>query len=376
MMSFHRPCILLLLHATLSLQTISALSTGLARSPSSFIRETSPLHRRLFAGAAKQPNFASSTKPFDSALASSSTTAGLASSRNPQGFTDDAIYRPVFESGLRYRKDDWWTNLLNLPSSYVLRRIWPHLAVNVVISIVVTIVYKLSWWPAISIPMLGHNLLGGFLGLLLVFRQNTAYSRFWDARCVWSQVAAKTRTMALEIVTHIRPKAPNSAKRLLTLVAAFPDALAYSCLGKIYPLAHNVKKLVLPRVARTTTKVAPATILCMMIQEELHNTENEMKKRELLENLHILEISHAVGSLASYLKACERILNSPVPWSYSRHTSRFLTIYTATLPLAVVSTLGWLTVPVMTVLCWCLFGIEEIVSHTVHCIKVIVELYA
>ena len=90
--------------------------------------------------------------------------------------------------------------------------------------------------------MLGHNLLGGFLGLLLVFRQNTAYSRFWDARCVWSQVAAKTRTMALEIVTHIRPKAPNSAKRLLTLVAAFPDALAYSCLGKIYPLAHNVKK--------------------------------------------------------------------------------------------------------------------------------------
>lgn len=279
--------------------------------------------------------------------------------------SNDETYRPIFESGLRYKKDDWWKCLVSLPSSYVLLRIRPHLIFNVAISIAVVLAHE-HLWPGLSIPMLGHNLLGGFLGLLLVFRQNTAYSRFWDARCTLSKAAATTRTMAVDIITHIRPLAPNSAERLLELVAAFPDALAYSCLGKIYPLAHNVKKLVVPKVALTKTRLAPATILCIMMQEELHETAIEMgSDRDMLENLHLLDLSHEVGHLASCLKACERILNTPVPWSYSRHASRFLTIYTATLPLAVVSTLGWLTVPVMTVLCWCLFGIEEIVSAIV-----------
>ena len=49
-----------------------------------------------------------------------------------------------------------------------------------------------------------------------------------------------------------------------------------------------------------------------------------------------------------------------VPWSYSRHTSRFLTLWCGTLPLALVPLFGWLTIPVVMVICWCLFGIEEI----------------
>jgi predicted membrane chloride channel (bestrophin family) len=212
--------------------------------------------------------------------------------------------------------------------------------------------------------MLGHNLLGSFLGLLLVFRQNTAYSRFWDARCIWSTAAASCRAMAVSLVTQIRPHAPTSTETLLTLVAAFPDALAFTCLGGSYTLAHNVKKLVIPR-AGIQTRLAPATVLCVMLQETIHACAQEFDRREpgsrgQLENLHLLGLSHEVDVLASSLKTCQRILNTPVPWSYSRHTSRFLTIYAATLPLAVVSTLGWLTIPVMTVLSWCLFGIEEI----------------
>ena len=351
-----------MLQAALLLQTASSLMTTGLLGRVGVVRGThSSCWRHPPSNCLTGTVLSSSRKSLD--IATAAANGGGRLIKSLPVFADDAVYRPVFESGLRYRKDDWWRNLLNLPQSYVLRRIYPHLVYNVAISIVVTLMYKLSWCPAVSIPMLGHNLLGGFLGLLLVFRQNTAYSRFWEARCTWSQAAAKTRTMAIEIVSNIRPLAPKSAERLLALVAAYPDALAYSCLGKIYPLAHNVKKLVLPRVGKgMTTRLAPATILCIMIQEELHNTENEIKIRGLLQDLHILDITHGVGDLAKYLKACERILNTPVPWSYSRHASRFLSIYTATLPLAVVSTLGWLTIPAMTMLCWCLFGIEEIVS--------------
>jgi Bestrophin, RFP-TM, chloride channel len=49
------------------------------------------------------------------------------------------------------------------------------------------------------------------------------------------------------------------------------------------------------------------------------------------------QLEEEVGKLVDYLGMCERILTTPVPRSYSRHTSRFLTVYLFTLPLVLVS---------------------------------------
>jgi len=68
----------------------------------------------------------------------------------------------------------------------------------------------------------------------------------------------------------------------------------------------------------------------------------------------------ALQSLGSQLATCERILKQPVPLSYSRHTSRFLTFYLLSLPFALVNALGWLTVPLVTSICWSFVSIHEI----------------
>lgn len=58
---------------------------------------------------------------------------------------------------------------------------------------------------------------------------------------------------------------------------------------------------------------------------------------------------------------CEKILRTPVPWTYSRHTSRFLSFWMGTLPFALVGTLNkYLTVAVVAAASYCMFGIEEI----------------
>jgi putative membrane protein len=260
--------------------------------------------------------------------------------------------------GLRYRSSDWYHNLLSLPKSFVLRRIWTQLMVNVLMTTVVTVAFKNG--APISIPMLGHELLGGFLGLLLVFRQNTAYDRFWESRVMWSEMSATVRTMAVTIVSHIRPKAPLAAEELVAHTAAFPDALAYTCLSRACPLAHNVKKLVLPGVDQTA-QIEPAIVLCFRINDFLNQAIQEMgANRDPLDNFYVYDMSLQVTKLQGCLKACERLLNTPVPWSYSRHASRFLSVYMLTLPFAAVPKLGWLTIPVLAVACWCLLGIEEI----------------
>jgi len=65
-------------------------------------------------------------------------------------------------------------------------------------------------------------------------------------------------------------------------------------------------------------------------------------------------------TLPQAIGACERLVQTPVPLNYARHTSRFLSIWCLTLPFALVGDLGFSVVPVLAFVAWGLFGIQEI----------------
>lgn len=67
-----------------------------------------------------------------------------------------------------------------------------------------------------------------------------------------------------------------------------------------------------------------------------------------------------ITTLVDVMGACERIVKTPVPLAYSRHTSRFLSVYAFTLPLILVDKEGLMVVFSVLMITWALFGIEEI----------------
>ncbi|CAN0169188.1 unnamed protein product, partial [Phaeothamnion confervicola] len=78
-----------------------------------------------------------------------------------------------------------------------------------------------------------------------------------------------------------------------------------------------------------------------------------------------IELERQISSLVDYLGMCERILGTPVPRSYSRHTSRFLTFYCLTLPVVLVPHTELFTAPIVGAVCWGLMSIEEI-AYTIE----------
>lgn len=66
------------------------------------------------------------------------------------------------------------------------------------------------------------------------------------------------------------------------------------------------------------------------------------------------------SDLMEILGKCERIVKSPVPASWNRHTSRLISLWTLTLPLVLVPIQGVLSVPTVAVISWVLFSIQEI----------------
>lgn len=157
--------------------------------------------------------------------------------------------------------------------------------------------------------------------------------------------------------TQLQDNSPKAANRILELLTEFPDALAFTCLSGDISLTDRIKHLVPSHLHND-----PAIGLCLMMQHQLlaATKENPEAGLNICEARYHMEASDFIQALVDTTTKCECIVRTPVPWSYSRHLSRFLTIWSGTLPFALVAIFGWLTLPVMMVVCWGLFSIEEI----------------
>lgn len=271
--------------------------------------------------------------------------------------------RPSADAGIRYSSNDWLTNFITTPVSFILRRIRFHLLSNIAVCGLAIYLHD-KYGDKIQIPMTGHNLLGSSLGLLLSYRTNSAYGRFWEARGCWTSTKSTCRNLAVMMRHHIAPQSPKSTERVLKLLAAYPGALMFLCLGGAAKLPDYVQKY-LPERSQDYMEQPnlPAILILTELQKELHHckTESRTAKWDLVEAAHLNSASHMVDHLMDKMAGCEKILRTPVPWTYSRHTSRFLTLWLGTLPYALVGTMKpWLVVAIVAAASYCMLGIEEI----------------
>ena len=310
---------------------------------------------------------AKKTNSLSEPLSASSVTAVTTAADKNKSI---AKRRPLVDAGLRYSSNDWIMNFLTTPSSYILQRIRFRVLFDVLLAWAAVLFYPK--YPQLAIPMVGHTLLASSLGLLLSYRTNSAYSRFWEARGHWTKTKALCRNMAIIIKCHIALDSPKASKRMLELVAAYPSCLMHLCLGGAAKLPDHAAKLIHepsdPYQYQEKYNL-PATLLCIELHKAVHNAclESKSSQIKLMEAVHLTELSNLIVALLDTASSCEKILRTPVPWTYSRHTSRFLTLWMSTLPFALLTTVNSrpLLVGIVFAASYCLFGIEEI-SHLIE----------
>jgi len=278
--------------------------------------------------------------------------------------------RPLVDAGLRYSSNDWMINFLTTPTSYILRRIRFRVLFDVLIAMAA--VHYYPEYPQLSIPMVGHTLLASSLGLLLSYRTNSAYSRFWEARGLWTKTKAVCRNMAIILTSNIMQHSPKASKHMLELLAAYPSCLMHLCLGGAAKLPDHAAKLIPEQREPDEFQEKyslPVFYLCTELHKAVHHASQESpsSQRNLMEAAHLTEISHLIVTLLDTASSCEKILRTPVPWTYSRHTSRFLTLWMSSLPFALLGSVSHkgLLVGIVFAASYCLFGIEEI-SHLIE----------
>jgi len=150
-------------------------------------------------------------------------------------------------------------------------------------------------------------------------------------------------------------------RRVANLICAFPFVLADHLGSRVTDnYSHLITRddlLLLNRVGNRP--LALLNTLGIELKQIKDKTDKE-EENILFSSRERLAMMSFGDKLTKAVGACERLVQTPVPLNYARHTSRFLSMWCLTVPLALVGEMGFGIVPVMGLMAWGLFGIQEI----------------
>jgi ion channel-forming bestrophin family protein len=210
----------------------------------------------------------------------------------------------------------------------------------------------------VSLPILSSIVPSIVLGLLLVFRTNTAYERFWEGRKFWGTVVNNVRNLARQIWVAIDEKEQDDfiqKKSALRLLVAF--AVAMKLHLRQESVNSELESLMSPsQYQKLKSMNNPPIEVAFWIGDYL-NTQYE---RNCVDVYQLTAMNQLLNSLIDCLGGCERILRTPIPLAYAIHLKQLLLLYSLALPFQMVKDLGWGTGLVVALISFTLFGIEEI----------------
>ncbi|MDZ7960353.1 MAG: bestrophin family ion channel [Aulosira sp. DedQUE10] len=210
----------------------------------------------------------------------------------------------------------------------------------------------------VSQPILGSVIPSIVLGLLLVFRTNTAYERFWEGRKSWGSIVNTVRNLARQIWVSVDEISPEDRKDKITalyLLAAFAVATKLHLRGE--PVNHELKEL-MPSSMYLELKIMnnPPIEVAFWIGDYLQRQYN----RNCINSYQLTSLQELLNNLVDNLGICERILKTPMPLAYAIHLKQLLFLYCFLLPFQMVQSLGWWTGLISALVSFTLFGIEAI----------------
>ncbi|MCX6602901.1 MAG: bestrophin family ion channel [Acidobacteria bacterium] len=252
---------------------------------------------------------------------------------------------------IQYDPHRWFDHFFDVRGS-LLREISGRVSLCAIWTVGVVAVH-FHWFP-VAIPPLLHTLVGTALGLLLVFRTNASYDRFWEGRKLWGGIVNETRNL-IRGATEQFGTDREGLIELTRWTAVFPFAAASGLRGEgsIGPLAKELS-------AQDVASVTQAQHVALAVASRMTAVLNRARREGRFSDIIYTGLDQNIQQLVDYLGACERIRKTPLPFAYVVHLRRALVMYCFTLPFALVSSYGWYTILDVLLIAYVFFGIEEI----------------
>jgi len=253
------------------------------------------------------------------------------------------------------RKQDWFRITLQLRGS-VIPVILPRTLVCAGFGVMISLLH--SFGLPMSIPALSSLIPNIVLGLLLVFRTNASYERFWEGRKLWGSLVNTVRNLSRQIWVNVLEEKPEDRKEKESIMRSL---VAFAVATKLHLRQQSVNQelqdlLPSSKYFQLKTMNNPPLEVAFWIGDYLQQQYN----RNCLHIHQLIAMQELLNLMVDCLGGCERILKTPIPLAYNIHLKQLLLLYCLTLPFQLIDDLGWWTGLMTGLVSFTLFGIEEI----------------
>lgn len=257
---------------------------------------------------------------------------------------------------ISYNTKDWFTFIFRFHKADTFRTLMPiMLAIGLysgIIGYLEVEYWKLADSSYVKNITIMHGMLGFVISLLLVFRTNTAYDRWWEGRKMWGALVNNSRNLAIKLSAILQDeKDRNYFRKMIP---------GYASILHKHLNDNDTSMQLFDDVDLEVDhhKHKPNQVAKMLFHKinDLYDSKKITGDQLIILNAEVLSFTEICG-------ACERIKNTPIPYSYSAFLKKFIFFYVMTLPFGYSFSLGYYVVPVVVFIFYVLASLELIAEE-------------
>lgn len=252
----------------------------------------------------------------------------------------------------------------NIPVKYVVGKIKNELLLVAVYAVAIALFHRFLPEYRISIPIAVPAILATIISLLLAFRSNQAYDRWWEARSIWGAIVNDSRSLVRELITFL-----DGDNAVCEEIEGFKKRFVYRQIAWCYGLSQSLRKqdpyaknahLLVDEEVKFTHRFTnmPNSLL------KLHGLDLKLAyKNGWLNDYQQVQIDGTLNRLCDAMGKCERIKNTVFPVTYSLYIHFCLYLFIILLPFGLIEFFGMFEVPLIIAIAAAFLLVEKMAIH-------------
>ena len=264
---------------------------------------------------------------------------------------------------ISYNTKDWFTFIFKFHKADTFRKLLP-LIIGLCFYAGIIAWLELEYWKLSdtnylkNIPLM-HGLLGFAISMLLVFRTNTAYDRWWEGRKLWGNLVNNSRNLAMKLEAML----PAGEIEQRSFFRKIIPAYAYALHNHLHKEQTRVELFDGEEHKQLFPAIDPAKHIPNQVALLIYRHIQQLYAQQKISGEQLLFLNPELQSFTEICGACERIKNTPIPYSYSVFIKKFIFFYIMTLPFGYVFQLGFYVMPVVALVFYVLASLELIAEE-------------
>jgi len=236
----------------------------------------------------------------------------------------------------------------------ILPKVLPALISVILISGVLVYLSREHFFSLPAVPAIGFTIFGVILSIFLSFRNTACYDRWWEGRKLWGALIATTRHLCRD--SHVLD---NQTREMLLYRMMLFTHLLRDRLRQQTPSIQDYQATTgfEPKsFEQLPMQINPSQWVLEQMQKELVQQYKQGKISDIIYN-NLNQHTVALGDIQA---GCDRILSTPLPFSYSVLLHRAVYSFCFILPFSLQANLGLWTPILVGLIAYMLLGLDEL----------------